>query len=273
MTAASIVTYNVSDEELGQAVATLLQCDEIVRIDIVDNSRNTSTRNLVLSFNNPRLNYIPSENIGYGAANNISIRKSLADPAIDCHLVLNSDIEFSPAVIDELKALMDSDRSIALTIPKVLDQRGKEQSSYHPLPSPWDLIVHRFMPRRLFAKRLERYEIKVDGLSEPVNVPYVHGCFMMMRCEALRKVGVFDERFFMYPEDIDLTRRLNEHYQTLVVPSLSIVHHHRGQSRKSIRLLLVHIMNMIKYFNKWGWFGTGQNRHSLRQSNQQFREN
>lgn len=68
-----------------------------------------------------------------------------------------------------------------------------------------------------------------------------------------QKVGLFDERFFMYPEDIDITRRMHRWYRTMFVPSVTIVHAHRAASYKNKKMLKIHMVNMIKYFNKWGW--------------------
>lgn len=78
--------------------------------------------------------------------------------------------------------------------------------------------------------------------------------YVMRRMGAIYDCGKFDERFFMYPEDIDLCRRIHRKYKTLYVPSPIVVHHHRKASYKSTRMLWVHIINMIKYFNKWGWW-------------------
>lgn len=251
MIAASIVTYNTPNDEVDRSIRTLLASPLVVRIDIIDNSRSEATRAVVESFNSERVNYIASDNVGYGAANNIAIRQSLSDDTIQYHLVMNSDIIFDSSLLTELTDLMNANPDMALTIPKVTDREGKEQSSYHRLPSPWDLICHRFVPRRLWTRRMRDYEMKVDGLTEPVNVPYVHGCFMLMRCSALQEVGLFDERFFMYPEDIDLTRRLHEKHRTCVIPWLSIVHDHRAASRHSLRMLCIHATNMLRYFRKW----------------------
>ena len=77
---------------------------------------------------------------------------------------------------------------------------------------------------------------------------------MLLRLSAIRETGAFDERYFMYPEDIDLTRRLHRKWKTLYYPAVSIVHEHQQESRKNYRMLKIHISNMIKYFNKWGWF-------------------
>lgn len=261
MLAVSIVTYNVSDEELRKVLLTLLKCEEICRIDIIDNSRNQSTELIVDSFSNQKINYIPSDNIGYGAANNISIKKSLELGNVDFHLVMNSDIVFEPKVITELIKIMSSDPSIGLTIPMVTDINGREESSYHPLPSPMDLISRRFLPQKWVKKRLARFNILVEGKSAPIEAPYIYGCFMMLSCEALKNVGLFDERFFMYPEDIDLSRRINQKYKTLVIPTVSIVHYHRKESSKSLKMLWIHIYNIIKYFNKWGWIKSNKQKN------------
>jgi GT2 family glycosyltransferase len=77
---------------------------------------------------------------------------------------------------------------------------------------------------------------------------------MFLRTEALKTVGKFDEQFFMYPEDIDLTRRIHEKFRTVFYPSTVVTHYHTQGSYFSVKLLLIHIVNMIKYFNKWGWF-------------------
>jgi GT2 family glycosyltransferase len=84
-------------------------------------------------------------------------------------------------------------------------------------------------------------------------VPYLSGCFMLLRQESLRKIGLFDERFFMYPEDIDLSRRMAVCYDTLFFPLATVTHEHGAASRKSLRMLLIHLVNIFKYFNKWGW--------------------
>jgi GT2 family glycosyltransferase len=77
---------------------------------------------------------------------------------------------------------------------------------------------------------------------------------MFFRLSALEKVGLFDERFFLYPEDIDITRRMHKYFRTMFWPSVSIVHAHRAASYKNSKMLLIHMWNMVKYFNKWGWF-------------------
>ena len=94
---------------------------------------------------------------------------------------------------------------------------------------------------------------------------------MLLKTEALKKIGLFDERYFMYPEDMDLTRRIHKEYQTVFYPHASIVHNHAKESYKSLKMLYIHISNMCKYFNKWGWLCDAErkkmNKEAIRQLN------
>jgi GT2 family glycosyltransferase len=140
-------------------------------------------------------------------------------------------------------------------MPKVLYPDGEIQHLTKLVPSPFDLIFRRFIPLKSWKeKRNFKYELRFSGYDKIANVPYLSGCFMFLRIEALQNVGMFDERFFMYPEDIDLTRRIHKKYKTIYYPFVSIVHEHEKASFKSFKMMKIHMFNMIKYFNKWGWF-------------------
>jgi len=115
------------------------------------------------------------------------------------------------------------------------------------------LIVRRFLPKSWTKNQIEKFELRASGYKKIMNVPYLSGCFMFLRTEALKDVGLFDERFFMYPEDIDLTRRIHRRYKTVFYPNATIIHHHAKGSYINTRLLFIHISNMVAYFNKWGW--------------------
>lgn len=88
---------------------------------------------------------------------------------------------------------------------------------------------------------------------------------MFLRVKALERVGLFDERFFMYPEDIDLTRRIHRHFTTLYFPQATVVHAHRAASYKSLKMLWIHMANMVRYFNKWGWIYDAERSKANRQ--------
>ena len=91
------------------------------------------------------------------------------------------------------------------------------------------------------------------GYNNIIEVPILSGCFMMLRCEVIKHIGGFDERFFMYAEDVDLCRRIGEVSKTIFYPYISIYHEYAKGSYSNKKMLMMHIRSMTKYFNKWGW--------------------
>lgn len=117
--------------------------------------------------------------------------------------------------------------------------------------------MRRFIPGFLKGKlqlRLDQYELKHKNYDEVMEVPNLSGCFMFLRMEVLKIVGLFDESFFMYLEDTDLSRRINLQFQTIYYPKVSIIHQYEKGSYKSLKLLKYHIVSAFRYFNKYGWF-------------------
>ena len=76
---------------------------------------------------------------------------------------------------------------------------------------------------------------------------------MMIRRSVLDDVGTFDERFFMYGEDADLSRRIHQQYRTMFVPLATVQHEYRSQAG-GYRRMISKIVNLSRYFNKWGWW-------------------
>lgn len=263
---ASIVMYRPDQDELRHVLQLLLQSANVVKVYLVDNSPEPLPS---LPSDDARVCYIFSgSNLGYGTAHNIAIRKAMELPA-DYHLVLNSDIDFQPAILSAMLAYMEAHQDVALLQPKVLYPNGEVQYLAKRLPTPLDVFGRRFLPKSWIKKRNERFELRASGYSHVMNVPYLSGCFMFLRVSAMREIGLFDERFFMYPEDIDLTRRLHAQYKTLFFPEVSVIHRHRQASYKSARLLWVHIRNLCKYFCKWGWVFDAERTRMNRQVEQE----
>ena len=138
-------------------------------------------------------------------------------------------------------------------MPKIIYPNGEIQFLCKLLPTPIDLFLRRFVPSSFAKNSIAFNQLEFTGYSRIMEVPYLSGCFMFLRLESLKDVGLFDERYFMYPEDIDLTRRINEKYKTMFYPKAEVIHNHAKESYKSLKMLRIHTVNMIKYFNKWGW--------------------
>lgn len=250
MITASLVLYHSPDEQVHR----ILKCVEesiIDKIYVIDNSSSENSRQVCSIYS--KAEYQQHENTGYGDSHNIGMGKSLECNS-DYHLVVNPDIYFEPTTISALKEYMDSNTDIAQIMPKVLNPDGSIQYLCKLVPSPFDLIIKRFLPNKIKQKASYKFQLKFTGYDKIMNVPYLSGCFMFFRTSAFETVGMFDERFFMYPEDIDITRRMHEKYRTVFYPNVSVIHDHAAESYKSKKMLKIHITNMIKYFNKWGWF-------------------
>lgn len=251
---ASIVIYKNDLSLLKRAVESFLNASSSSTLYLIDNSPRDTCRSL---FQDERIVYIfNNKNLGFGAGHNIALKAVLDNTESDYHIILNPDVYFDPEVTSSLHAFMEAHGSVGLVMPKVLFPDGRLQPLCRLLPSPVTLFTRRFLhifPR--WTNRLNHaYEMHFTGYDKIMDVPFLSGCFMFVRTAALRKVGLFDERIFLYTEDTDLTRRIHKHYRTVFFPDASIYHHNQRGSYKNALILLHHIVSAVKYFNKWGWF-------------------
>ena len=263
----SIVLYRPKwEQEVLPLVEELLRVKNLRKIYLLDNTepeyRKSETvqqkETLATQFGTAKLRYMAMEkNLGYGKAHNIALRES-AYYRTEFHLVMNSDIRVKAEDIDAMHDWMTANPMVGHLMPKILHPDGSQQYLAKRLPSPLDVFGRRFLPAKLIERRNRRYELRDMDLTRPVNAPYLSGCFMFLRTKAAVEAGLFDERYFMYPEDMDLTRTIHRNYLTLYLPAWTIIHAHARESYKNRHMLWVHIQNMCRYFNKWGWFSDSE---------------
>ena len=157
-------------------------------------------------------------------------------------------------------------------MPKVLYPDGTTQHLCKLLPTPMNLFGRRFVLSRRIQQRIDaRFELHFSGYDRVMYVPSLSGCFMFMRTDTLRKAGLFDERYFMYAEDLDLCRRIGEVSLTLFCPAATVFHTYEKGSYKDPVLLKYHIRSVIQYFNKWGWLFDRKRRAANRKCLEQFK--
>jgi len=194
--------------------------------------------------------------MGYGKAHNIAIRKSISD-GVPYHLVINPDVSFKKGTLEAIYGFMEGNPDIGLLMPKILYPDGSLQYVCKMIPTPLDLFERRFLNfghlRKIIEARNNRFELRFADYNDLMNVPFLSGCFMFLRTSALKEIGLFDERFFMYADDTDLSRRIHEKYKTIYYPKVSIIHDHARESYRNRKMLIIHIINVIRYFDKWGW--------------------
>lgn len=248
----SIVLYRPDWEQVSALTHVLLQSQRVNRVYWIDNSPQAAEQ---LPLQSERIQYQHNPtNLGYGAAHNIAIRESIYDN-IPFHLVINPDIILDSKELDRMLDFVSQNPLVGSLMPKVTYPNGQLQYLCKLLPTPLDVFGRRFLPSSwIAAQRNHQYEMRASGYDKIMNIPYLSGCFMLLRTEAVKQARLFDERFFMYPEDMDLTRRIHRNYLTVYFPHATIIHNHEKASYKSLKMLWIHMVNMCRYFNKWGWF-------------------
>ena len=268
---ASIVLYK-TDKSVLETINSFFNTPINGKLFLVDNSPTNNLQQILAdTIIDKRVEYIfNNANLGFGAAHNIALKKT--EGVSKYHLILNPDINFEANVIPALINYMEANEDVGLVMPKIIYPNKSTQYVAKLLPTPVDLIFKRFIPSFLIKKRMEKFQLKFTDYNTEMEVPYLSGCFMFLRVNALQKIGLFDENFFMYPEDIDLTRRMHQQYKTMFYPEVSVVHAHEQGSYKSKKLLYIHITNMIKYFNKWGWFFDAERRKVNKKIMEQFKK-
>ena len=251
MITASIVTYNTPHQSIKKLINCVLESIVDV-IFIIDHSQNDSLS--ILGNISNRIHYIRNANIGYGGGHNVAINKAI-ELNSKYHIVINPDIFFEKGVIEELYNYMEKNIECGLLMPKILYPNGEMQYLCKLLPTPYDLFIRRFLPFKKYVEmRNAKYELRSMDYDSIMEVPSLSGCFMFINMDVLKKIGSFDERFFMYAEDVDLCRRIGSISKTVYYPNVCVYHEYEKGSYKSFKLLKYHTISMIKYFNKWGWF-------------------
>jgi GT2 family glycosyltransferase len=233
-------------------MSSLLKIPCASKVYLIDNSPTDELKLIARSYPINIMYLHSPKNPGYGSSHNVAIRLSKAEK-FEYHLVLNSDVYFNNDFLSPMIAYMNKNSNVGLMMPKVFNDDGSIQRLCKLVPTPIDLLLRRFLHSKLKLARNEYFELHKSGYDKIMFVPYLSGCCMLIRNQVLDIVGYFDERFFMYPEDIDLSRRVAEKYETIFFPETFVYHEHGAASYKSKKMMVIHAFNIIKYYNKWGW--------------------
>ena len=238
-----IVSYNVR-EYLDQCLQTVMEAIggmDGTEVFVVDNDSHDDTMT-VLPPRYPDVNFIASkENLGFARANNIAIRQSTGEYV----LLLNPDTTVAVNTLRDAVSFMDAHPQAGGAGVRMHNEDGTlAPESRRAIPTPWVSALKMLgFTRRYYMSHLP--------WDEPCRIEVISGAFCLLRRKALDKVGLLDEDFFMYGEDIDLSYRLLKGgYENWYLP-LDITHF-KGKSTRKTDYRYVHIFYqaMLIFFRK-----------------------
>ena len=263
MLSVSIVLFRHCQQDMQDLLAVLGASAVVEKVWLIDNG-GSQWAGAYATESAGRFAYIDvGSNAGFGKAHNLVLKQLPA--SVSHHVFCNPDISVTEEALNALARLMQTTNA-ALIMPNVVYPDGRRQELCKLLPTPLNLFARRFLPK--LGNWLDRrYLLRDADYSRPFFAPSLSGCFMVCRVDALQAVGGFDERYFMYMEDIDLSRRLADYGMSrgaagaMYMPQITIVHAFQKGSYKHAVLFKHHVRSAIKYFNKWGWwFDAGRRR-------------
>jgi GT2 family glycosyltransferase len=248
---ASLVLYNNPSYMFERVIECFLASSVEGQLVIVDNSPVQLSHVL---FEHHRVRYIAVPgNLGFGGGHNHALAVIGESSAVG-HLFLNPDVDFGPDVLPTLLTAIEQDPTLAAIMPQIINPDGTPQPLAKLLPTPFDLVLRRFIPLPSLRRRRERiYELHGLPLDRPTEVPTLSGCFLLVRSAALALTGGFDTRYFMYMEDVDLIRRIADYGRVMFEPRVIVRHGYGKGSYRDLNLLRHHVRSATRYFIKWGW--------------------
>ena len=246
---ACIVTYNNKDK-IAVTIRSVLENTKGVELKlyVVDNCSSDGTAEYIEKEFDGVTVIRSKRNAGFGAGHNMIL------PFLDSdyHIVINPDIILESDAISELVRIAEEDEKIGLLSPNIVFEDGSVQLLGKRNPTVRYLGVHFFTKDLSKSKLMSEYCMTDMPDDKPFEITNATGCFMFFRTSVFRQLGGFDERFFMYLEDCDIARRASEISKVLFVPTVTVIHLWERASKKSRKLLMIHIQSILKYFLKWG---------------------
>jgi len=227
-------------------------------IIVVDSQAEKETQDLIKE-KFPQIKFISFlKNVGYAKIVNAGIRAVQGEYV----LILNADILVFKEAVAQLLKFIQSHPQVGIVGPQLLTFSHQIQNSCFRFPSIGVILARRtFLGRLNWGKRrINQFLIGGESLSSYQRVDWLQGSAMLVRKEAIEKIGLMDERFFMYLEDADWCRRFWQNgYQVVYLPTAQMFHYYYRASRKwggFLDVLLnkytrLHLVSATKYFWKW----------------------
>jgi len=248
-----IVSYHSSRSEVSALSACLESLSHNISYAVIVNDANHSDPINELE-EKSQLFLRVQENLGYGRAIN-RLYASL-DRIPDYIGILNTDLTWEDGTFEVAINYLKNNKNVSLLVPRILNPSGEIQYLCKQNPTLLALLSRRFLINILkpfWLKKYDQWYVMRDKDYDSIfDVPYLSGCCMVIRTKAFVAIGGFDERYFLYLEDADITRTLSTTGRCVHFSRASVVHNWGRGNYKSFRLLFINLISAYRYFLKWG---------------------
>ena len=244
-----IVTYN-SREDIDACLRSIAghTAPFPTTLTVVDNHSTDGTAGYVRDTWSPSVRVIESGgNVGFARANNIGIRATDSEYV----LLMNPDTVAPPGAIPTLVRGLASHPEAAVAGARLLGPTGFPELSWGPPIGPWNEVKQKIFST-LYHRKVRAIVRRVDKLSRQAReVAWVSGACMVIRRADLDAVGLLDERFFMYTEDVDLCVQMAKRgRRTLYVAGAEVLHHRGRSAAQNPDMARLYQHSHIAYYEK-----------------------
>ena len=241
----------IGDHEImirGHGWQSADQADSGTDVLVVDNASSDGSAAMVQD-RFPWVQLIENkDNVGFATASNQGIRYTQGRYV----LLLNSDTQVRPGALDALVGFMEVTPQAGATGPRLLNADGSLQPSCHPLPTPGREFWRLFFLDRIW--RRATYPMHRWDATAPRQVDVIQGACLLLRRDALTQVGLLDEQYFMYSEEVDLCFRLAQAgWERWWVPGAEVIHFGGQSTRQMAEAMYLQLYrSKVQFYRKHG---------------------
>lgn len=252
--AAVVVNYNAGDY-LVPCVRSLREAD-VTQIVVADNSSSDGSLADLIAADPAVMVVETGGNFGYGGGVNRGV--AVVPPGPDVLLVCNPDLIIEPPAVKAMVAALDADPKLGMIGPRIHNEDGSHYPSARTVPGPFDAVGHAFlgivMPNNRFTRRYRMLDV---DQSVPRRVHWISGACFAIRRELFDRIGGFDEKFYMYLEEVDLCSRARAAGAEIGYEPAAQIMHVGGVSTRQLpyRMLAEHHRSVMRWWltNHKGW--------------------
>jgi GT2 family glycosyltransferase len=248
---------------LNKAVAQARRLGELgaVRLVVVDNSGSEPYQSRVADIlatltdqSGITVDYLSAKsNQGYGHGHNQALQAAQGQ----MRLILNPDVELAEDALTQGLTYLREHPEVVLLSPRAEADDGSQEFLCKRYPSVRVLLLRAFAPKFMqawFSSAMEDYEARdLCSTDEPAEVSLASGCFMLARADALDAVSGFNDNYFLYFEDFDLSLRLAARGKLVFLPAMRIVHHGGYAASKGLKHIALFLRSGVRFFSDHGW--------------------